>query len=661
MTDGATARETPRLMLCSCAGTMAPDPERIEGATGLACSALHDRLCTREAGAAADALAEGPVIVACGQEHARFEAMAEEAGAPAPSCLDIRDRAGWGEGDPVAKMAALIAGARITAPPVPAMDVESHGVALVVGEGEVALPAAERLAETLSVTAMLTEPEDVIPPKADIDIVTGRISALNGALGRFSLSVDRFAELDPAGRGPRRFAPPADGARSECDIVVDLSGGTPLVPAHEKRDGYLRADPGDPVAVERALFDAAQLVGSFEKTLHIRFTESLCAHSRAGQTGCTRCLEVCPTGAILPDGDTVAIDPHVCAGCGACAGVCPSGAAASDELPTETLFARMRAMARAYRDAGGTGPRLLVHDEHGGEMIRLGARFGRGLPGTVIPLEVPALAAFGHAEILAAFGLGFAGVEILPAPRTDREVLDQQMALATAVLSGAGVETARLAVIEEGDPDALMDRLAEGGAGPLAVEPILASGGRRETVRLAARALAGEVPEAPLPLPPGAPYGAVLVDTDKCTLCLSCAGLCPTGALSDNPDRPELTFHEEACIQCGLCAGLCPETAITLVPQLELSQEALRPRVLNEEEPFACIECGRPFGVKSTVDRIVAKLESHAMFRNSDNARLIQMCDDCRVRAQYHAEAAPFAMGTVPRPRTGDDDRGDRG
>jgi len=93
------------------------------------------------------------------------------------------------------------------------------------------------------------------------------------------------------------------------------------------------------------------------------------------------------------------------------------------------------------------------------------------------------------------------------------------------------------------------------------------------------------------------------------------------------------------------------------VPQLDLSDAAFRPRVLNEEEPFACIECGALFGVKSTIEKITAKLESHSMFQGSDNARLIQMCDDCRVRAQYHAEAAPFAMGTVPRPRTTEDYR----
>ncbi|GMG84231.1 4Fe-4S binding protein [Paralimibaculum aggregatum] len=653
------ALDKARLLLCDCRGSMAPDAAAIARGTGLACSRLHAELCRAEAGVVAEALSRpGPVLVACEQEAARFAEIAEDAAAMERlGWVDIRDRAGWaGPGEAVGpKMAALVADARLPAPDLPLFDVESAGLCLVYGAEAVALPAAARLAEVLTVTVMLTDRPEIAAPPAGADVVTGRIRNLAGSLGRFELTVDAFAELAPAGRGARAFGKPADGARSACDIVVDLSGGTPLVPAPEKRDGYLRADPCDPLAVERVLFEAAQLTGTFEKPLHIRLTESLCAHSRAEQTGCTRCLDVCPTGAISPAGEHVTIDTGVCAGCGACSAVCPSGAAATEEPPVAHLFRRMRAMAEAFRAAGGEGPRLLVHEGHGAEMIRLGARHGRGLPGAVVPMEIAALASFGHAEMLAALALGFSAVDILAAPMTERAVIGGQIALAEAILAAAPQGAGRLRLIDEADPDALMEILHGPAPAPHGCEPILAVGGRRETVRLAARALAGGVPEAPVPLPAGAPYGAVLVDTDACTLCLSCAGLCPTGALSDNPDRPELSFREEACIQCGLCEGLCPETAIRLVPQLELSDAAFAPRVLKEEEPFACIECGALFGVKSTIERITEKLSSHAMFRNSDNARLIQMCDDCRVRAQYHGDSAPFRFGERPKVRTTED------
>ncbi|MEM8843246.1 MAG: 4Fe-4S binding protein, partial [Pseudomonadota bacterium] len=344
--------------------------------------------------------------------------------------------------------------------------------------------------------------------------------------------------------------------------------------------------------------------------------------------------------------------PAICAGCGACAAVCPSGAASADDPAVQHLFARMRRIAEAYAKAGGTRPRLMVHDDHGAEMIRLAARHGRGLPGDVIPIEVSSLNAFGHAEQVTALALGFAEAIILAGPHTEQAPLGVQIALAEA-LGGAD----RVRLIDAQDPDAMSDLLYGTAPAPRAIDPILPLGGRREAARLAARALAGgdDAAAAPLPLPPGAPYGAVVVDTGACTLCLACAGLCPTGALGDNPNAPELNFHEEACLQCGLCAGLCPESAITLVPQMDFSPQALTPRILNEEEPFACIECGALFGVKSTIEAVSAKLASHPMFANSDNARLIQMCDDCRVAAQYHADAAPFQGGARPRVRTTQD------
>lgn len=648
-----------RLLLCSCGATQSPDPEAIGAATGHACSRLHSGLCGHEADLAARALAEGDVIIACGQEASFFEALAEDAGAPPPRCVDIRDRAGWSAdpADKTPKIAALLAMAGTAPPPAKTMDVVSEGMCLILGPAAVALPAAEQLAEALSVTCVTTDAPDLAPAGARrFDCHQGRLRTAAGAFGRFEVTFDGFRAADPAGRGALTLGAPRDGATSTCDLILDLRGGAPLFPAHEKRDGYLRADPGDPLAVARAAFDASHLVGTFEKTLHVALEESLCAHSRARQEACRRCLDLCPTGAITPAGEHVAVDASICAGCGACASACPSGAISYDAPPASHIFARLAAAARAYAKAGGGAPRLLVHDEdHGAEMIALSARFGRGLPADVIPFATPALAGFGHAEIMVALGSGFAGVDILAGPKADRAAIAAQVELAQALLDGLGRTPDRVRLIEPAEPDALSDLLFIDPPAPLGVAPVMALGGRREATRLAAAALATE-PGAAVPLPLGAPYGAVELDVEACTLCLSCAGLCPSGALGDNPDRPELRFQEDACLQCGLCVSVCPEDALKLSPRLNLADAALSQVVLKEEEPCECIECGRPFGVKSTVERIVAKLEgAHPMFTNSDNARLIRMCDDCRVTAQYHAEAAPFFAGFRPKVRTAED------
>ena len=149
------------------------------------------------------------------------------------------------------------------------------------------------------------------------------------------------------------FGAPRNGAVSRCDILLDLSGGPSLFPAADLRDGYLRADPGDPAAILRAVLKARDLTGTFDKPRYIDFTEDLCAHSRSKIVGCRRCLDLCPTGAIMPAGDHVAIDAHICAGCGQCAAACPTGAAAYALPPSDALLRKLRALLGAYREAGG--------------------------------------------------------------------------------------------------------------------------------------------------------------------------------------------------------------------------------------------------------------------------------------------------------------------
>jgi len=639
------------LILCDCAGTQPIDAAAVDQVGGIRCSRVHSALCTTQSDAAAKALAAGDTIIACQQERAVFEDLAEEIGALPPGFVDIRDRAGWSEQAAQAgpKMAALVAEALLPAAQVRSVDVISEGTCLIAGPGAVVLPLAEQLAEVLAVTALITDDGD-LPVSRAFDTVRGRLKQLRGALGGFEVVIDALQQTQPGGRGAFSLGEARDGGRSYCDIVVDLTGGAALVSAPQKREGYLRGDPRDPLGVARLAFEAVQLTGTFEKPLYVALDETLCAHSRARQVGCSNCLDICPTGAITPDGDHVAIDPMICAGCGSCAALCPSTAITYQDPPVAHLLGRMQVLAQTYRTAGGSAPRLLIHCAHGGEMIRLSARFGRGLPADVIPLQLEVISGVGHAEMLAALAHGFASVDILLAPGTERDALGRELALATAI-AGPG----KLNLLDQSDPDAMADQLFAADPPPPLTSSVLPLGNRRQIARLSAQALNPGV-SAPLALPQGAPYGAVAVDVSACTLCLSCVSLCPSGALMDNPDTPQLRFQEDACLQCGICATICPENAISLRPQLDLSEAALTQTVLHEEEPFACVDCGALFGVKSTVERIMEQLAGkHAMFATSEAAKMIQMCDTCRVNAQFRSKDNPLSGGAKPKTRTTDD------
>ena len=258
---------------------------------------------------------------------------------------------------------------------------------------------AEQLSEYLSVTLLVPTPTDDMPSH-DYDTIAGSLRRATGTLGNFEVTIDALQQLDPTGHGTHEWSVPLQGGQSHCDIILDLRGGTPLFPAHEKRDGYLWVDASHAPSVAKTILKASHMVGTFEKTLFVKTEPSLCAHSRAQKSACSNCLDICPTGAITSAGDFVEIDPAICAGCGACAALCPSGSITYEADPSNTTLRRIQALMDGYNKVAGDHPqpRLLVHDSHGRDMIAMAARFDDGLAANMLPIEIEAISSFGHAE-----------------------------------------------------------------------------------------------------------------------------------------------------------------------------------------------------------------------------------------------------------------------
>ena len=657
------------VLICSCEDTVPLDGEAVRRVCRDSVVVEGRQFCRAELERFRKLAAGGePVVVACTQEAPVFnEVTAGIEGSGAITFVNIRETAGWSKDAKSAgpKMAALIAASAQPIPDFPFVSLNSEGVTLLYGKDERAIEAANLLKDHLDVTVLIKSPADLAPMRVtEFPVVKGTVRAAKGYLGAFEIMVDDYAVPNPSSRGVLSFGPARNGAVSRCDILVDLSGGPPLFAAADLRDGYLRADPGDPAAVLRAVLKARDLTGTFDKPRYIAFTEDLCAHSRSKIVGCRRCLDLCPTGAIAPAGDHVAIDAHICAGCGQCAAACPTGAAAYALPPSDALLRKLRALLSAYREAGGKQPVIMFHDaEHGGELIDTLARHGDGLPANILPVEVNEVTQVGLEAVAAAVAYGASAVRFLirAKPRHDVAGLYKTIALAQPILAGLGFSGARVATIETDDPDALGDTLRaiaplDGSAKPATFS---AAGRKREVMRLALRELhaAAPAPVDIVPLPEGAPFGTVEVNVQGCTLCLSCVSACPTGALSDNPERPTLRFAEDACVQCGLCKATCPEKVISLKPQIDFRAATAMSRIVKQEEPAECIRCGKPFGVKSSVDRVVAKLEGkHWMYKDSKKRLdVIRMCEDCRVVVMAEEQFDPFGAPHRPRLRTTDD------
>src|SRR5258708_15879800 len=226
---------TPKLMICTCEKTMPLDARAIgHVCTGRITQA--NQLCGLDLDQYKAALADGgPITVACTQEAPRFNDVARDlAPSSALTCVTIRETGGWSKDAAAAgpKAAALIAAAEEEMPPISVVTLESNGVALIYGRDEVAIEAAQRLADRLDITVLLTRPGDVTPRRTnEFPVVKGTIRNARGHLGRFELDIDDYALPLPSSRARLVFGPSRDGATSSCELILDLSGGGPLFPA----------------------------------------------------------------------------------------------------------------------------------------------------------------------------------------------------------------------------------------------------------------------------------------------------------------------------------------------------------------------------------------------------------------------------------------------
>lgn len=661
-----------KILVCSCEATMALDGDGLAKLMGDTNATTFSHLCRSQLPEfEKTAKSTDGLIVACTQEAPIFiESVADlEKNGPALGFCNIREKAGWCREDSgkastnlTAKMAALLNEAALDIQGTPAVGMTCEGALLIIGNSEQALEAAAKLADRLEVTVILSAATDVLPPRViDMPIFRGQVADATGHLGAFQVNVTNFQPSSTSARTGFAFDGVGQSGSMECDLILDLNGGVPLFSAPEKRDGYFNPDPSNPVAISEAIFELADMVGDFEKPRYIDYDANLCAHARSEITGCTKCLDVCPTGAISPHGDKVEYDPYVCAGCGTCASVCPTGAAKYALPAGDLLYERLRTTLITYRDSGGKNPQLLVHDDQwGDQMIATMARTGGGLPANMIPFAVNTVTQIGLEFLLlaAAYGAERTGVLIGPTQRDEQAALVNEASLAELVSSGLGYGNDRFLVIEEFDPERLEEKIHGLTPAPgLPSAGFLALGRKRSVMAQALQALheAAPSPVDVLELPKDAPFGAVEVRVEGCTLCLACVGACPTGALKDNPDLPQLSFNEQSCVQCGLCRNTCPENVISLTPRLSFLEAARSHQVLKEEEPFECVRCGKAFGTKSTIEHMVDKLADHAMFADEKALDRLKMCENCRVIAMSEEDTQPLAHGNVPVPKTTDD------
>lgn len=363
------------------------------------------------------------------------------------------------------------------------------------------------------------------------------------------------------------------------------------------------------------------ILGLFEKleSQSLAVQPSRCVVVRNRNASCRRCAEACPTGAILVEGNDLAVAPERCIGCGTCATVCPT-AALESKKPDDKELLRAAVVAMQAND---------------GAAVIMDAAMQAAAEGKYDPAKVAVVKSLGRVDesfiaVLVAGGATSVALVAGPAEgKTAEGNAEATEAAETAGTVGAAPDRAAQLVrdtaallLETWGSDVSVKLTTKLPRSVRLAEPAEFDTGRRgffSSMRDEARAaaaitaehvvrekLGADEPEEPkfakvtedgtLPhfLPErrgrlllalsnlGEPedimidtrlFGHVIIDPEKCTSCQMCATFCPTEAIHKFGDAAAaaetgkpfgIDHYTGRCVQCHCCEDICPTSALTL-------------------------------------------------------------------------------------------------
>lgn len=300
-----------------------------------------------------------------------------------------------------------------------------------------------------------------------------------------------------------------------------------------------------------------------------------CICIRNKNAHCMRCAEVCTTGAIAFDGETLSLDPDRCIGCGTCATACPTCALEAKNPTDRELSAACAAK---------------ISSSEGSLELRCSSNVGGGEASG----EVPDVMCMGRLDESLFVEMALRGCkrvvlhtgDCAACPHAHGGALAREVASSVSDLLAAFGRTLDVSFDERSgfDPDEASDtsligeRVAVDHPEPARFEHV-GEGGTLSHHAPSRRARLFKLLDLL-----GKPqrdtartrlWGEASIDVDACSSCRMCAVFCPTGALRKVgviDGRLGVEHRPALCVQCRLCESICPKSAIGIADEVSLSK-----------------------------------------------------------------------------------------
>ncbi|QOG11811.1 4Fe-4S binding protein [Arcobacter sp. FWKO B] len=142
-------------------------------------------------------------------------------------------------------------------------------------------------------------------------------------------------------------------------------------------------------------------------------------------------------------------------------------------------------------------------------------------------------------------------------------------------------------------------------------------------------------------------YAHVRVDEAKCTLCLSCVGACNVNALWADSKTNELKLNPSVCTACGYCELSCPEKECLSIEKdvIKLNPSWFKSEVLAKDKLFACVECGKEFATVKAIEKVASKMIP--IFADPIKERTLYCCEQCKPKVMMKDYVNQMKAGNI--------------
>lgn len=349
----------------------------------------------------------------------------------------------------------------------------------------------------------------------------------------------------------------------------------------------------------------------------ISYKDDYCQYNERREKHCAKCVDICPTFGVGGDDSIMKlVFSHIdCISCGACIGVCPTNCLEYEELPKEGL----EEIIDLYKDT-----KVFLCDYSGYEEL---INNNIILDESLTPMVLPNIKMLNENDYLTILQTSGYDVVIYNKNSILESVVSFINNITNQIYNRDSLLIADIHNINELSDKA--QKFPEYLYKNRYSKPYRESFSQRIQYMIKDKDYGMAQSIAPTY------YGNVSINKEKCTLCLSCVGACNVNAIFARSDDFSLRFNPSICTTCGYCVDSCPEKVIELHRNgMELNSNYFKSKELAKDEPFKCVECGKVFSTKKSIDKI-ATMMSVAFANDPKRLKTLQCCSDCKVKVMF--------------------------